>query len=199
MIAMPLPDGTRDVIASADGWLLYKVSSKIELVAPTTTLLKCHPGAEREVATVADPLSDTVCGELGAVVVMVSVPAGCAPSAVGLRVRNILQLAPAASVGFKHVEAGVIAYGVPVVTLRELMRMEDVPVFFRLTALALLVVFTTTLPKFTDVVVTVVCAVAKTVKIRQKIAVSDTRTTLFSFRMTFPPRFDMTKSSLLAV
>jgi hypothetical protein len=54
--------------------------------------------------------------------------------------------------------------------------MEDAPVLLRLTTLAALVVFTTTLPKFTVDTETVVCAAAKAVESRQKIAVSDTRT-----------------------
>jgi hypothetical protein len=67
-------------------------------------------------------------------------------------------------------------YGEDAVTARELMLIEDAPVFFTVTALAALVVFTTTLPKFTAATETVVCADAKAVKIRQKIAVKDVKT-----------------------
>jgi hypothetical protein len=74
--AKPAPDGTSEEIVSVDGWLLYKVSVKIALVVPTTTLLKCSAVDVKVAAAMPDPLNDTVCGELGAVVVMVSVPAG---------------------------------------------------------------------------------------------------------------------------
>jgi hypothetical protein len=77
--------------------------------------------------------------------------------------------------GAKHVEEGLTAYGVPAPTETELRLMEVVPVFLRPTALAALVVFTTTLPKLTAAGETVVCALAKVVKIKQKIAVSDAR------------------------
>jgi hypothetical protein len=66
------------------------------------------------------------------------------------------QLAPALSVGVKHVEEGWMAYGVPEPTDRELMLMEAAPVFLRLTLMATLVVLTTTLPKPTDAGETVV-------------------------------------------
>jgi hypothetical protein len=44
--------------------------------------------------------------------------------------------------------------------------------------LTALVVFSTTLPKFTDVAEIVVCAAAKAVENKQNSAVSETRTTL---------------------
>jgi hypothetical protein len=65
------------------------------------------------------PDSATVKGLLGAFVVMVSTPAGWAPAVEGVRVTPIVQLAPAANVGFKHVDDGLIAYGVPDVTARD--------------------------------------------------------------------------------
>jgi len=146
------------------------------LASPTGTLPKFTTVVETTVGSTPTPLSATVCGELGAVVAMVSVPAGCAPNAVGLRVSNILQLAPAASVGVKHGEEELMEYGEAAVTDRELMLIEDAPVFFKVTTLVALVVFTTTLPKFTEAVETVVCAAAKAVKIRQRIADNDTIT-----------------------
>ena len=56
------------------------------------------------------------------------------------------------------------------------MLMEAVPVFLRVTVLVALVVFSTTLPKFTAVAEIVVCAAAKAVENKQNIAVSETRT-----------------------
>jgi hypothetical protein len=55
---------------------------------------------------------------------------------------------------------------------------ELAPVFLRVTVLVALVVFSTTLPKFTVVAEIVVCAAAKAVENKQNIAVSETRTTL---------------------
>jgi hypothetical protein len=65
--------------------------------------------------------------------------------------------------------------------------MEAVPVFFRVTVFAALVVLTTTLPKLSVVAEIVVCAAAKTVENRQNIAVSDNRTALLNFRIRFTP------------
>jgi hypothetical protein len=134
-----------------------------------------------------------------AVVLMVSVLAGWAPRVVGLRVRRILQLAPAANVGFKHVDVPVIAYGVPGVTASELMLMEAPPVFVRVTVLIALVVLTTTLPKLTDVDETVVCATAKAEENRLNIAIDDSRTTLWSFPVRFLTRLDITLSSVHSI
>jgi hypothetical protein len=79
---------------------------------------------------------------------MVNVPAGWAPIVVGVRVTPIVQLAPAASVGFKHVDDGLIAYGVPDVTARDEMDREVVWLFVRVTVLMALVWPSTTFPKF---------------------------------------------------
>jgi hypothetical protein len=78
-----------------------------------------------------------------------------------------------------HVVDGdpAMAYGPPAVTLSELIVIAAVPVFLRVTILGVLVVLTTTLPKFTEVAETVVCATAKAVENRQNIAISDIVTT----------------------
>ena len=57
----------------------------------------------------------------------------------------------------------------------EVMEIADVPVFVNLTLAIALVVPTTTFPKATPVVETVVCAAATAVDIRQRIAAKDTR------------------------
>ena len=63
------------------------------------------------------PLNATVLGLLGELLVMVSVPAGWAPSAVGLRLMPMLQLAPAASEA-PHGDVAAVGrpYGPPAVT-----------------------------------------------------------------------------------
>jgi hypothetical protein len=144
----------------------------VALVVFTATLPKPSVVVESAVGTTPFPFSVTVCGLLPAVVLMVSVP-GSATVDGGVSVSAMVQLAPAANVPV-HVVDGSIAYGA--VTGSELIVMEDVPVFLRVTILAGLVVFTDTLPKFTPVGEIVVFATAKLVEKRQIIAVRDNRT-----------------------
>ncbi len=64
--------------------------------------------------TTPEPTMVTNWGLAGALLRICSVPAGCAPSAVGVKVRPMVQLAPAASVpGFGHVVDGATAYSLP--------------------------------------------------------------------------------------
>jgi hypothetical protein len=65
------------------------------------------------------PVRFTVCGLEVASSVIVSVLVGAAPIDVGLKVSTTVQLAPEATVGLKHVDDGLIAYGVPSVTARD--------------------------------------------------------------------------------
>jgi len=159
---------------------LYRTSVQTVLSVPTTTSPKFIDAIDNAVAFTPVPLSVTVVVGLLAVVLMVSVSAGCVPKAIGLRVRPMAQLAPAANApGLAHVVDGdpAMAYGPPAVTLSELIVMAAVPVFLRVTVLGALVVLTTTLPKFSAVAETVVCATAKAVENRQNIAINDIVTT----------------------
>src|ERR1700722_7436965 len=105
-----------------------------------------------EITTDAIPLAEsaTVCGLLLALVVMVSTPAGCAPNVEGVTVRAMLQVAPAASAP-AHVVEGSTAYGVPeFIVTEEIVRLVDW-LLVSLTVKSVLVVPSTTLPKFTAV------------------------------------------------
>jgi hypothetical protein len=82
----------------------------IALALPTITLPKFSDVTVNPVGGTAFPLSAIVVVGLLAVVLMVSVSAGCAPKAVGLRVTPMVQLAPAANApGFAHVVDGAVA------------------------------------------------------------------------------------------
>ena len=79
----------------------------IALALPTITLPKFTDVTVNPVGGTAFPLSAIVVVGLLAVVLMVSVSAGCAPSAAGWRVRPMVQLAPAANApGLAHVVDG---------------------------------------------------------------------------------------------
>ena len=73
--------------------------------------------------------------------------------------------------------------------------MELVPVFLKVTMWGALLVLTTTLPKFTELGETVVCATAKLVDNSQKIAINETRTEFLNFRKRFIPQLDITLPS----
>ena len=85
-------------------WLFVRVTVCDALVAPTATLPKFRLVGETVTGAIPVPFSVTVCGLLVAVSVMVSDAAGAAPVVAGLKVSMTVQLAPAATVGFRHVD-----------------------------------------------------------------------------------------------
>ena len=103
-------------------WLLFfSVTMLSALVDPTATLPKFTDVGNTDVGAMPVPLSARVFGLFEAFVAMLSDSAGTAPTAVGVSVREILQLAPAARVAPQVVEAtaysagGVIAIPLKVV------------------------------------------------------------------------------------
>jgi len=85
-------------------WLFVIVTDCDALVVPTATLPKLRLVGEIVTGGTPVPDSVTVCGLLLAVSVMVSDAAGAAPVVAGLKVSTTVQLAPAATVGFRHVD-----------------------------------------------------------------------------------------------
>jgi hypothetical protein len=84
-----------------------RVTDLIGLVVPTTTLPKASEVAETELDAVPVPVRAAVTGLFVALEVTVSDDAGTAPKAVGVNLRAILQVAPAASEpGLAHVVEG---------------------------------------------------------------------------------------------
>ena len=91
------------------------------LVVPSATVPKATVVAESVVGTSPDPVSFTVCPLLLALSVMVSVPAGCAPVALDVKVKERVQLAPPANeVLVEQVVAGPSANSLSPVTVRGL-------------------------------------------------------------------------------
>jgi hypothetical protein len=89
---------------------------------------------------------------------------------------------------------------VPAVTVgAETILMEDVPVFLKVIPCTALFVPTTTLPKFTAVGDTVLCAPDNADENMQIIAVSDSRTFLFRLLGRFLPRSDIAHSPLPSI
>jgi hypothetical protein len=94
------------------------------------------------------PLSVTVCGLPLALSYMDSDEAGAAPVVVGLKVSMTVQLPPADTVGFRHVDDAPMEYGVPAVTDREEMDREVDWLFVNVMVSGVLLVPTATLLKF---------------------------------------------------
>ena len=115
---------------------------------PTATLPKLTAVTDVRVGWVPVPLNVMVWGLLGELLVTVTVPAGCAPSVVGLRLMPMLHVAPAASEAPQGNDGDAGSpYGPPAVTVIELMVTADAPVFLNATEWVAPVVLTTTLPK----------------------------------------------------
>lgn len=134
----------------------------------------------------------TVCGLLVELLVMVSVPAGCAPGIVGVSCTITVQLAPEASAGvIKHVDEELIEYGEPALTVSEVRLTEDAPVFLNVTVCDALAVPTTTFPNGTDAGETVVCPKAAAEVNRPKITIKDGRKTLRQLRTRSLARLNM--------
>jgi len=105
------------------------------------------------------PLNVTESGLLLALVSMVNIAAGWAPTAVGLRTRfNAQVLSEPRLATLRQVDEGATAYGVPDATEIEMKLIADPPMFFTVTVRNALAVSTTTFPKFTEFAETVICA-----------------------------------------
>jgi hypothetical protein len=179
-------------IVSDFSWKLSRVSVLTALTVPTGTLPKLSVDADVAVGLTPVPLSVMVCGLLGEVLVMVTVPAGCAPSVVGLRLMPMLQVAPTASVAPQGDtgEAGN-PYGPPAVTVIEVMVTADEPVFLKAIEWVTPVVLTTRAPNPYEVLETVVCAWTTAEENRLNIAISENRNRFCDFRTKFIPRLDI--------
>ena len=136
-------------------WLFVNVTVLSELTLPTTTFPKLMAVGDATDGTMPVALSATLCGELGALVVMVSELAGTAPAAVGLAVTEILQLAPDASVLPHVVDATAYSAGAVIETIVRLVASLLVSV----NDLMGLVAPTVTFPKARDVVESVVAEI----------------------------------------
>jgi hypothetical protein len=91
------------------------------LVVPSATVPNATVVADSLVGTSPDPVSFTVSPLLLALSAMVSVPAGCAPVAVGVKLKERVQLAPPAKgVAVEQVVAGPSANSPSPDTVREL-------------------------------------------------------------------------------
>jgi hypothetical protein len=102
-----------ELTLSATGWLLVSVTF-FSTCSFTATLPNASVEGKVTPSTPV-PLKLTVCGLLLALVLMVSVPAGRGPDEAGVTVSATVQLAPAATVGVRHVDDGSMAYRVPAV------------------------------------------------------------------------------------
>ena len=78
------------------------------LVVFTVTGPKFSEDADSVTGAMPVPESETVWGLLGALSVMVRAATDAAPNVTGLKVSMTVQLAPAASVGFKHVDEALM-------------------------------------------------------------------------------------------
>jgi hypothetical protein len=87
-----------------EAWLFVNVTVCGALVVPTATLPKFRLVGEAATVPVPVPESVTDCGLFDALSVMVSDAGAATPAAVGLKLSMTVQLAPAATVGFKHVD-----------------------------------------------------------------------------------------------
>jgi hypothetical protein len=102
-------------------------------VAPTGTFPKFVAAGDTTNGVTPVPFNVTVCGLFVEVLVMVSVPTGCVPSAVGVSVRPMLQVDPGPSgplLGHGTVAGAVRAYGPPGVTAIERIVIGELLVFF---------------------------------------------------------------------
>ena len=97
------PEAEIPKIVSGTAWLFFTVKLFAALVVPNTWLPKERLAPDRLTEAVPVPVNCAVCGVFGALSLTVSFPVR-APSAVGVKVTEILQLPPAASV------AGVIGH-----------------------------------------------------------------------------------------
>jgi hypothetical protein len=173
---------------------LNRVVDFAALAVFTATLPNVRLVGETMVGFTPVPLSGTVFGLIVELLAIDSVPAGCAPVADGFSVTSTVQLAPAASVVtvLKHVPPLVTAYGVPAVTVGAApILIEAVPVFLKVIAWTALAVPVATLPKFTAVGLTVLCAPDKVEVKIMAIAVSVCRTPLFHLHRRLLPRSNM--------
>ena len=84
--------------------LFVTVTVFAALVEPTVSLPKLRLVGETVTGAVPVPESVTVCGLPLALSPMLSDAAGAAPVVTGLKVSMTVQLAPAATVGFRHVD-----------------------------------------------------------------------------------------------
>lgn len=114
-----------ELIVNADDWLLRRRMVLVGLIVLITSYPNAMLAGLTETGTSPVPVSGTVCGLLLALSVIVRV-LDSAVADVGLKLSAIVQLAPAASVGVRHVDEGSIANGVPGVTARELIVRADV-------------------------------------------------------------------------
>ena len=91
------PEVKMPEIVSGTAWLFFTVKLFAALVVPNTWLPKERLAADRVTEPVPVPLNCAVCGVLGALSLTVSFPVR-APSAVGVKVTEIVQLDFAANV-----------------------------------------------------------------------------------------------------
>lgn len=140
-------------------WSFIKVNILAVLALPTAVLGNAALTGVSFACTMPVPESDTVCGLPVALSVNDRVPV-CAPSLVGLKVTLTLHVLPIASVDPQVVEE----IAKPALGTMLVMSRVAVPVFFRVTDLAALVLSIATLPKARDVGVrvTVVALAAAT-------------------------------------
>lgn len=149
---------------------------RIGLVSFCPTKANCNADVESVVGAISVPVSVTVCGLLAALVVMTRLPV-CTPVAAGVKVSAMVQLACAANVpGLPHAVDGSSANPLPETTSEVMPRTEDW-LLNSLTVWIALFSFRATKPKCTTVAEREVCATAKTVENRQKMAVNDGTTT----------------------
>lgn len=92
-----LPEAEILEIVSGTVWLFFRVTLFAVLVVFITWLAKARLAGDKLTATVPVPLNCAVCGVFGALSLTVSVPVRV-PSAVGVNLTEIAQLAPAASI-----------------------------------------------------------------------------------------------------
>ena len=134
------PDAEIPEMVSGTVWLLNNVTLFARLVVFTNWLPNLREATDNVAGSTPTPLSWAVCGEFEALSLTVSVPER-SPNAVGVKVTQILQLAPAASL--------LGAFGQPPVSAKspdtEMLRMVSgtVRVLLRMTSLGVLVVCTT--------------------------------------------------------
>jgi len=85
-----------EVIVSGEAWLFVNVTV-FTTAALTTTVPKSRLAGLRVTAPMPEPVRLTICGVLGASSLIVSELAGVAPTLVGLYVKLMTQLPPAAT------------------------------------------------------------------------------------------------------
>jgi hypothetical protein len=157
--------------------LLVSEKPRATLVEPIAMFPKATVVGNAVVAAIPVAVNATMVGLLLAELVMVSVPAR-APSAVGVAVMPMLQLAPAPTrleVEHAGLPAPVSVYPLPAVTLIALMEIDELPEFLKRTFCAADVLLSATMPKFTEVGLAAACAEANAVGNRHNIAVMHSR------------------------